>query len=74
MSDAEDRITELEMKLTYAEDQIDALNQTVYKQQQALDKLAEAVLELREQGRNQAQGGGSGAGNFDPSFERPPHY
>ncbi len=43
------RINELEVKLSFAEDQLDALNRTVYRQQQQIDLLQQAVRALREQ-------------------------
>lgn len=45
----ESRITELEVKLSFAEDQLDALNRTVYRQQQQIDRLLLEVRNLREQ-------------------------
>lgn len=44
-----DRITELEVKLAFAEDMLDALNATVYRQQQSIERLLREVKELREQ-------------------------
>ena len=35
----EARLTELEVKLGFAEDLLDALNRTVYRQQQQIDKV-----------------------------------
>ncbi|MBU1236762.1 MAG: SlyX family protein [Gammaproteobacteria bacterium] len=43
------RITELEVKATFADDLLDALNATVYRQQQQIDRLLREVRELREQ-------------------------
>lgn len=43
------RLTELEVKITYAEDQIDELNRTVFRQQQQIDALVAAVESLRQQ-------------------------
>jgi SlyX protein len=45
----ESRIAELEVKLSFAEDQLDALNRTVYRQQQQIDRLLLEVRNLREQ-------------------------
>lgn len=39
----ESRITELEIKISYAEDMIDELNRTVFRQQQQIDYLAREV-------------------------------
>lgn len=43
------RITELEIKLTYSEDQLDALNKTVFLQQRQIDMLQQDVRALRQQ-------------------------
>lgn len=43
------RLTELEVKLSFAEDQIDALNRTVYLQQQQIEQLQLAIRTLREE-------------------------
>jgi len=48
-SSPNDRINELEVKLAFAEDMLDALNATVYRQQQQIDRLLLEVRELREQ-------------------------
>lgn len=46
---ANERINELEVKLAFAEDMLDALNATVYRQQQSIERLLREVKELREQ-------------------------
>lgn len=43
------RITELEIKLAYAEDLLEQLNMTVYRQQQKIDVLERAFREMRQQ-------------------------
>lgn len=43
------RLTELEVKLAFAEDLLDAMNTTLYRQQQQIDRLEREVRELREQ-------------------------
>lgn len=45
----DDRLTELEIKLSFADDAIDALNHTVFRQQQEIDALREALRMLRQQ-------------------------
>lgn len=45
----EARINELEVKLAFAEDLLDALNQTVFRQQQQIELLAKEMRELRKQ-------------------------
>ena len=42
------RITELEVKLSFAEDLLDTLNQTVFRQQARIDRLEREVRELRD--------------------------
>ncbi|MGB6241826.1 MAG: SlyX family protein [Castellaniella sp.] len=65
----EARIVELEMKAVYADDLLDQLNQTVFRQQQQIEALARELLSLRQQ---RGPEGPSGARN--PQDERPPHY
>lgn len=45
----EERITELEIKLGFAEDTVEALNSTVYRQQRQIEALQQAFQALREQ-------------------------
>jgi len=66
---ADERITELEIKLGYAEDMIDTLNQAVFRQQEQIDLLQRQLTELHRRMRE------SGAADaFDPGEELPPHY
>lgn len=44
----ENRVTELEVKLAFAEDLLDTLNTTVYRQQERIEQLERAVRELRQ--------------------------
>jgi len=63
------RITELEIKISYAEDMIDELNRVVFRQQQQIDLLLGQIKSLREQVQNAAPG--------EPRSlrdELPPHY
>ena len=64
----ESRIAELEAKLCFAEDQIEALNLAVYRQQGQLDRLLAEVRELRKQS---AAAPGEAHSLRD---EIPPHY
>ena len=66
----EDRLIDLETRITGQEDQIDALNRIVYAQQTKIDELealctalARRIKETRE-AINEA----------GPSNEKPPHY
>ncbi len=45
----EERITELEVKLAFAEDLLETLNQTVFRQQAQIERLVREVRELRDQ-------------------------
>lgn len=65
----ESRLTDLEIKLSLAEDQLEALNLTVYRQQRQIDRLLRQVGDLRDQMQNAAPAEGR-----SPSDEIPPHY
>jgi SlyX protein len=65
----EDRITNLEIKLSFTEDLIDQLNQTIYKQQQQIEFLYRELKSIKEQAS-----GGDGTGSSNPKHEIPPHY
>ena len=59
----------LESKLMAAEDQIDALNHTVYRQQQQLDVLQHQLVQLARQVQNVQSGA-----VHRLEDEIPPHY
>ena len=66
----DNRITELEIKLSFLEDQVDEQNTTIFRQQQQIDILIREIQSLREQLRDNAT---------RPVFrslrdEIPPHY
>lgn len=65
----ETRINELEVKLAFAEDLLEELNKTVYRQQQQIERLQKEMRELREQVA-------ASAPNEQRSLrdEIPPHY
>lgn len=65
----ENRITELEIKLSYLEDTVDEHNRVIYRQQQQIDFLIGELRALREQVRNSPN-------NETRSLrdEIPPHY
>lgn len=44
----EARLTELEVKLAFAEDLLETLNTTVFRQQQRIEQLERQVRELRQ--------------------------
>lgn len=65
----ETRLAEIEVKLSYAEDMIDNLNKTVFRQQEQIDLLQAQLTALHRQIRDQAA-----VEQRDPSEEIPPHY
>ena len=65
----EARITELEVKLGFADDLLDELNKTVYRQQQQIGQLQQEVKALRQQIQLLAPADGR-----TPADEVPPHY
>ena len=61
------RLTDLEIKSSYAEDLLDTLNQTIFRQQEQIDMLIREVRALRQQG--------AGATSPRPAQDDlPPHY
>ena len=65
----EARITELEIKASFAEDTVDTLNAIVIHQQQRIDTLLEELRVLREQVR-----AGQPEEQRSLRDELPPHY
>jgi uncharacterized coiled-coil protein SlyX len=63
-----ERIDALEMRLTFQDETIETLNQTITAQWQQIDALTRQVASLRESLR-EAESNGTGSGN-----EPPPHY
>jgi SlyX protein len=61
------RLTELEIKSSYAEDLLDTLNQTIFRQQEQIEMLIREVRELRQQGT-----AAPGQGHLREDL--PPHY
>ncbi|MBI3529051.1 MAG: SlyX family protein [Betaproteobacteria bacterium] len=47
----ESRLAEIEAKLSFSEELLEALNQTIYRQQQQIDQLQMELRTLREQVR-----------------------
>ena len=64
-----ERIAELEAKLALSEDALDELNRTVYRQQQAIDRLQQELRALQELVEGAAAGEPPAARD-----EIPPHY
>ena len=65
---SEERITNLEIKLSFTEDLIEKLNETVYKQQQQIEFLYRELKAIKEQASSNVGAGGS------LKDEIPPHY
>lgn len=65
----EARITELEIKASFAEDLVDHLNAQVARQQEQIDALVREITQLR---RQVPEGRSDGPGSLRD--ELPPHY
>jgi SlyX protein len=65
----ESRFAEIETKLSFSEELLEALNRTVYRQQQQIDQLQQELLALREQVRSALP-----AEARSLRDETPPHY
>jgi SlyX protein len=71
MSDANalgERIDALEMRLSFQDETVETLNQTITAQWKQIDALTRQVAELKER-LQEAEGNAPG-----PVNERPPHY
>lgn len=66
----EERLIEIEIKLTRQEDLVEELNTTIYRQEQRINDLAEVVAALA---RRLAEAGIQG-NEMMPINEKPPHY
>ena len=66
----EERLENIEAKITFQEDLIEELNKTVYQQQQKLDRLQAICESLARHIQSLAEEGNEGK----PVNERPPHY
>lgn len=65
----EARLIEIEIKLSDAEDTLDVLNRTVFRQQEQIEQLQQLVVRLAKRLEELEP---LEAGN--PEIERPPHY
>lgn len=72
----EDRLTELEIKLSLTEDLVEELNRTVYRQAQMLDLLQQQLRHLHRQMQSAAESGdpAESTGVANLRDEIPPHY
>ena len=68
-SRVDERLTELEIKASFTEDQVEQLNQIIIRQQQDLEALARQIGQLREQLPEPGTGLPRSARD-----ELPPHY
>lgn len=63
----ERRIEDLEIKASFADDLLDQLNLTIFRQQEQIDRLGQQLTQLRQQ---MPEGGGTRSARDD----LPPHY
>jgi SlyX protein len=66
----ENRLVDIEIKLARQEDLVDALNQTIYRQQKKIDELEALCTALARRMQELRQG----ADERGPAHEIPPHY
>ncbi len=66
----EQRLTDLEIKASFAEDTVEQLNAVVVRQQEQIDRLTRELVELRSQAASAADPGGFRS----LRDELPPHY
>lgn len=64
----EKRLTDLEIKSGFAEDLLDAIHRTLYRQQQQIERMEQTLQALRE------QVSASGRQGHAERDELPPHY
>ena len=67
----EERLVDIELKLTHQEDTVDALNKIVYEQQKKIDELEKLLTTLARQVKDAAN---SVSEQRNIENERPPHY
>lgn len=66
----DERMIDVEIKLTHMEDQVDEMNKVIFQQQQQINELQEAMRQLSRRLNTLSQSQQSGM----PADERPPHY
>lgn len=66
----ESRLAEIEIKLSYAEDMLEELNKTVFRQQQQIEMLQTELRALRERLQNDDDQDAPRS----LRDEKPPHY
>lgn len=70
MSDVQERLEALEVKAAFAEDLLEQLNLTIYRQRQDIERLQLQMAQLHQQ----LQDSGGPAAQRDLRGEIPPHY
>jgi len=70
---SDERIIELEIKVAYQDDLLQALNTVVSQQQQRLDRLEKTSELLNERIKSLSHGQSEGQGD-NSGHEIPPHY
>lgn len=70
----EDRIDELEIKLAFQDDTIEALNKVITEQDKRLLLLEESVRRLYQELKEKEDQDGAGIEGYNPAHEVPPHY
>jgi SlyX protein len=66
----EERLINIEIKIAYQEDLIEELNNTIYQQQQQIDRLQTACQSLANNLQSLTESGNE----ISPGNEAPPHY
>lgn len=66
----EERLINIETKITFQEDLIEELNKTVYQQQQKIERLEAMCQSLAQHMKSLSAARNDGM----PANERPPHY
>lgn len=69
MKNSEERLRELEIKITFLDDYVSAQNETILRLSRELDRLARAMKALSEKTDALEAGG-----NIPPANEKPPHW
>lgn len=69
MMEHDTRLVDLEIKISYAQDMLEELNKTVYRQQEQIDLLIREVHTLRQQAATPPP-----SGPRNPADDLPPHY
>lgn len=65
-SETQERLVNIEMKISHQDLIIEELNQVVYQQQQTIDVLSKKLKLIEDQFRSDP--------NIGPAGEKPPHY